>query len=190
MVSKLSQYNKCSLVAFHGINLDLYNQIIRLDKRLHLAPKLLLYCGFFFNELKDIFLISRQPVLKDHRCRALCPLLVRRQPPNQSWLRSRSRKSGRPLNCLTLMDPDILTSRNWRLTCPDVVHQFFFFVFFYGFGGASLIIYFCCCSRLQWELWASNRRRRRSKRWLAMWTKMEREKSPLLISSLSWHRKW
>ncbi len=46
------------------------------------------------------------------------------------------------------------------------------------------------CARLRWELWGLNRRRKRSRRWLVKWIRTAQEKSPSLISSLSWHRKW
>lgn len=86
--------------------------------------------------------IPRQPVLKDPHCKAQCPLLVRRQPPNQSWLRSRSKKSGRPLSCLTLMDLDTLTSRNSRLTCANLVHQGFCFFFCWCFTRHLFLLHF------------------------------------------------
>lgn len=54
----------------------------------------------------------RRPVPRDHPCRVQCPLLARRPPPNQSSQRSRSRRSGRPLNCLTQMGLDSLMSRS------------------------------------------------------------------------------
>lgn len=49
---------------------------------------------------------------------------------------------------------------------------------------------FWFCARLQWELWGSNQRRRRSRRWLQKWIRMGRERSPSLTFWQSWHRKW
>lgn len=54
----------------------------------------------------------RQQAPRDRPYRVQCPLLARRPPPNRSWQKSRNRRSGRPLNCLTRMGLDSLMSRS------------------------------------------------------------------------------